>query len=240
VNPLYLFLETHDVAEQRGHLEGTVGLPVVETDLDRGHRHGVVKYDAGPVLLALNLAPARRFQPRSSDAMTMVFGSGSVLHTDRHGHHVLLDDAPAPLASIRLRVRDVVAAVAFYREMLGLTPAQTAQGIAMLTPTVPIVLESGVTAADGRAVRHDTYTLVFHTDDVRATRSELSRRGLVFTGRDVAVTPIGSTARFTDVAGHHVCLYEPSPEALAWPSGAVIRRILSGASAPAPSHHFPR
>ncbi|HKS99831.1 MAG TPA: VOC family protein [Rugosimonospora sp.] len=225
---VYLFLETYALAEQRAFLESVAGLPVIEEETNPSHRHGVVKYDAGSLVVSLNLSPATRFTPSTSDGLATAFARGDTWRTDPHGHHYVLAAAPgaaAEVAELRLRVTDLDASVAFYRDVLGLRPLP---GAAFATGTVPIVLRPGGTAEDGRRIRYDTYLLVFHTDDVDRTRTELTARGLVFTGRAVGSKEIGRTIRFTDPSGHRFCLYEPSEEVLTWPSGPTVRRILSG------------
>ncbi|GAA0459749.1 hypothetical protein Ade02nite_13820 [Paractinoplanes deccanensis] len=223
----YIFLEAQGLAAERAYLEQRVGLPVIETDDDPGHRHGVVKYAAGPVILSLNLSPASRFRLSGSDGLTIVCAGGSRLVTDPHGHHFLLGDRPPVVAELRLRVTDLAASVAFYRDVLGLRQPDPGTA-AFATGSVPIVLTAAPLAADGRRIRHDTYLLVFHTPDIDRTAAELSAAGLTFTGRGVGSKRIGRTIRFTDPSGHRFCLYEPSDEALGDRSGATLRQILIG------------
>lgn len=53
---LYIFLDTTALARQRVFLEDVLGLNVVENEFHPPHnRHGVVKYDAGDTILALNV-----------------------------------------------------------------------------------------------------------------------------------------------------------------------------------------
>jgi len=194
----------------------------------------VVKYDAGPLVVSVNLSPATRFPSSTSDGLTMVFAHGDTRRTDTHGHHYLLDGAPgaaAAMAELRLRVANLGASARFYRDVLGLRPQpDAAGGPAFATGTVPIALRPGGSADDGRRIRYDTYLLVFHTDDIDSTRAELAARGVAFTGRAVGSKEIGRTIRFADPSGHRFCLYEPSEEVLTWPSGSTVRRILSGQS----------
>jgi lactoylglutathione lyase len=209
------------------------GLPVIEEETNPRNRHGVVKYDAGPLVVSVNLSPATRFTPSTSDGLTMVFAHGDTRRTDPHGHHYWLDGAPgaAKVAELRLRVADLDASVRFYRDVLGLRPQPGAVGgAAFATGTVPIALRPGGSAEDGRRIRYDTYLLVFHTDDIDGARAELAARGVAFTGRAIGSKEIGRTIHFADPSGHRFCLYEPSEEVLTWPSGPTVRRILSGQS----------
>ncbi|OJF11272.1 VOC family protein [Couchioplanes caeruleus] len=224
---LYVFLEAHDLAAQRSFLEHRLGLAVIETDEDPHHRHGVVKYDAGSLILSLNLSPASRFGTSGSDGLTIVCTGGTTLTTDPHGHHFEVGDRPATVAELRLRVADVAASVAFYRDVLGLRQPDPAAP-AFATGSVPIVLQPAPLAADGRDIRYDTYLLVFHTSDIDRSTAELAAAGLTFTGRGVGSKDIGRTIRFTDPSGHRFCLYEPSDDALADGSGPTLRKILAG------------
>ena len=215
------------MAAQRAFLERRLSLPVIETDGDRRHRHGVVKYDAGSVILSLNLSPASRFGASGSDGLTIVFAGGTTLVTDPHGHHFRLGDRPAPVAELRLRVTDPAASVVFYRDVLGLRQPDPAKS-AFATGSAPIVLEPVPLAADGRRIRHDTYLLVFHTPDIDRSTAELAAAGLTFTGRAIGSKDIGRTIRFTDPSGHRFCLYQPSDRALTDRSGMTVRKILAG------------
>lgn len=226
---LYVFLETHALAEQRVFLESLVGLPVIEVEANKSNRHGVVKYDAGTLVLSLNLSPASRFGPDASDGLATVFAGGRTLHTDQHGHHYLLGDRRPSVGELRLRVDDLATCVGFYRDVLGLHPLDVAADSARFaTGNVPIVLERQPLAADGRRIRHDTYLIVFHTADINGMRASLAASGLTFTSRNVGSKEIGYTIRFADPSGHRFCLYEPSEEVLTWSSGPKVREILAG------------
>jgi predicted enzyme related to lactoylglutathione lyase len=71
----------------------------------------------------------------------------------------------------------------------------------------------------------DSSMIVFHVDDIDAMRSALEGRGVKFSGATERYD-IGATAVFYDLDGHCLCLYEPSEEALTWPSADKIRAIL--------------
>lgn len=74
--------------------------------------------------------------------------------------------------------------------------------------------------------RDDSSMIVFHVDDIDAMRTALEARGVEFSGATERYD-IGATAVFYDLDGHCLCLYEPSEEALTWPSADKIRAILS-------------
>jgi len=68
--------------------------------------------------------------------------------------------------------------------------------------------------------------VVFHVTDIQQVVDALSRHGIRFE-HGVVRSDIGAVARFTDPSGHVFYLYEPSAEALRWPSGPKIREILA-------------
>lgn len=67
---------------------------------------------------------------------------------------------------------------------------------------------------------------VFHVTNIQQAVRELSSKGVRFS-YGPARSEIGSIARFEDPGGHVFYLYEPSVEALDWPSGAKIKQILA-------------
>ncbi len=72
--------------------------------------------------------------------------------------------------------------------------------------------------------REETSIIVFYTDNLDAMRVALERRGVVF---DPTLRyEIGATAAFYDPDGHCITIYEPSEEAMTWPSGNKLRSIL--------------
>jgi len=257
---LHLFLETSDLERQRTLLEGVLGLPVIENQFHPPHhRHGLFKYDAGLVILALNLSAERRFPTDESDALATVFRTaldGAALadrlrargftapapgaaFTDPDGHHYLFRPAPRPagrdaaVEEIRLAVGDLPRSLDFYGGTLGLTlVARTGGSLRFATGTVDLVVERAGAAADGRRPRHDTYLPVFYTPDIRRAYEGLRRRGLAFKSARPGFSQIGGTARFADPFGHTFCLYEPSAESLTWGSGAKVRALAANQAAP--------
>ncbi len=67
----------------------------------------------------------------------------------------------------------------------------------------------------------------FHVSDIERVVSELSSRGVAFSG--VAQSAGGKLAAFEDPSGHLYYLYEPSGQALQRPSGAKLAEILTAA-----------
>jgi catechol 2,3-dioxygenase-like lactoylglutathione lyase family enzyme len=257
---VHLFVETSDIARQRALLEDVLGLPVIENQFHPPHhRHGLVKYDAGGIILALNLSAEWRFLADESDALVGVFctaGGEAVvadrLHargytlpaagaafTDPDGHHYLFrPSAPAEgqggaLEEVRFTVGDLPGSLDFYGRTLGLELVDRAEcTLRFATGTIDLVVECAAAAADGRRPRHDTYLPVFYTADVRASYEELRRRGLAFKSARPGFSQIGGTARFADPSGHTFCLYEPSAESLTWGSGPKVRALAADLAAP--------
>ncbi len=72
---LYLFLDVTEVRLQRDFLEEVLGLEVIENQFHPPHHHhGIIKYDAGDVVLALNIADGR-FDGDRSDGIVTVFAA---------------------------------------------------------------------------------------------------------------------------------------------------------------------
>ena len=117
---VYLFLETSILPAQRTFFESVLELPLIEIEPHMPHhRHGVTKYDAGKVVLSLNLTGPSRFTKTESDALTTVLVEAggvasavdrlraapelgvvrdepsSALFTDCNGHHFRFVDEDA-------------------------------------------------------------------------------------------------------------------------------------------------
>lgn len=72
---LFVFLDTAALARQRVFLEEVLGLEVIEYEYHPPHsRHGVVKYDAGECVLALNIADPG-FDRAAWAGQTMIFAA---------------------------------------------------------------------------------------------------------------------------------------------------------------------
>jgi len=250
---MYVFFEAHDMERERSFFERIIGLPVLEIEPHLPHhRHGVVKYDAGQIILSLNLAGAGNFSSGSSDGLITVFAGSPGLETlrshpcvasvdsrglvtDIHGHHFLFspvheersNTAWPSVPELRLMVTDLAASIHFYRGTLGLEMLEQAEKSARFaTGSVRMALEEKGAAPDGRCPRYDTYLIVFYTPQVEAARAALLERGIAFKGSRVAHSEIGATARFEDPSGHRICIYEPSEECLGWASGPKVMELM--------------
>lgn len=246
---LYVFLETAYMISQRHTIEVDIGLPVIDLDNRPGVRHGVVNYDAGSMIVSLNLSSHQRIGRDGSDGLTIVFdiprcgsprdGHGPI--TDENGHHYVLNQVTTAhrpsIAELRLVTEDLESSCAFYQDALGLAPqllngdqARLSNGdqARFTAGAVTLVLDRLPAPIAGQRARRDTYLLVFYTRDIRETCAALSDRGLVFRGRKVGSRDFGSTIHFDDPAGHRFCLYEPSAQALATETGRKLRQVVAG------------
>jgi catechol 2,3-dioxygenase-like lactoylglutathione lyase family enzyme len=250
---MYVFFETYQLETERELFECSMGLPVLEIEPHLPHhRHGVVKYDAGNIILSLNWTSSDNFSADTSDGFLTVFDGnpgldvpgpypgvistdGRGLVTDLHGHHFLFssttrgarDAAPPAVQELRLMVKDLSASIVFYRDILGMEMLEEKNTAARFAAGgVALVLEEKGTAPDGRRARHDTYLLVFYTPQIETVRRELIQRGLIFKGSHVGHSEIGATARFEDPSSHRICIYEPSQACLQWGSGRKVMEIM--------------
>jgi catechol 2,3-dioxygenase-like lactoylglutathione lyase family enzyme len=117
----------------------------------------------------------------------------------------------------------------FYERQLGLRILEADEDEAKFDAGLVVLClhraaDYGVTLA-GR--RDDASDVVFLVDDVNATRRALESRGVTFVRR--RTYEIGLVTDFYDPNGHRLMIYQPSPTALSWPSGATLRRVWSAA-----------
>jgi catechol 2,3-dioxygenase-like lactoylglutathione lyase family enzyme len=243
---LYLFVDIFGLPQQRELLESVLGLPVIEVEPHLPHhRHGVVKYDAGGLILSLNLSTEGKFRSEGSDGLVTVLSLelpreadltpygrlDADLFTDPSGHHYLLRvGAGAPhVEEIRLGVRDLEESLDWYGGLLDLVlVARDAETARFETGSVDLVLEERAAAVDGAPLRLTTSLVVFHTSTIEATHAALARRGVALGNTHPAYSDIGGTSRFDDPTGNRLCLYEPSAESLTWGSGPTVIEIAAG------------
>jgi predicted enzyme related to lactoylglutathione lyase len=252
---VYLFLDTNDIAMQRRFFEDGLGLEVIENDFHPPHhRHGVVKYNAGKTILALNVADSA-FDLGGSDRVLTVFEAdpvreakiyadlqvsgfgapqqpGEVFH-DFNNHCFMVRstsvpeflDEPAVLDELHFEVDDLEGALRFYAELLNLELiGKTAESLTFTTVNMKLVLH-GPPLVKRTAPRRGFLT-VFSTEDIQQTGRELEQRGVQFRA-PVRFSEIGGTVRFLDPTGHVFCLYEPSPTCLSWGSGTKLMEIMA-------------
>jgi predicted enzyme related to lactoylglutathione lyase len=247
---LYLFLEIVDLDPARHFLEQVMGLPLIEVEPHMPHhRHGVVKYDGGSLILSLNLSEWPRFNPDASDAMVTAVAIDAVdledrlarsgfgvstgrrgIFTERHGHHFEFRRKPsgAPtIEELQLTTNDLEISIAFYRDVLEIPLLHRSPDTArFVVGELDLVLHRGTTAADGRWPYLKSYLPVFYTPDIVATQRELIARGIFFRRPQPGFSEIGGSSRFKDPSGHTLCLYQPSEECLTWGSGPKVIELI--------------
>ena len=115
------------------------------------------------------------------------------------------------IAAIMLGVRDLPAAIAFYKDKLGLN-------IIMQEPALALLQCGNVMV--GLSPRHMTAAplaeaveVSFGVDNLRATHKALAEKGVVFLGEPRAVTPTDWAVHFRDVDGHLLSLFGPAGKA---------------------------
>ncbi len=107
-----------------------------------------------------------------------------------------------------LGVRDVPAAVAFYKEKLGVPVIMQEPALALLQcGTVMLGLSRGHVRDEAHIA--GATELVFAVPSVRGAIRELAARGVVFLGEPRQVTPNDWAAHFRDVDGHLLSLFGP-------------------------------
>jgi predicted enzyme related to lactoylglutathione lyase len=247
---VYLFLEIVDLDPARHFFEEVIGLPLIEVEPHMPHhRHGVVKYDGGSLILSLNLSKWPRFDPRASDALVTavaidamdledrlarsgfgVFAGRRDIFTERHGHHFEFrpkaSSAPT-IEELQLTTNDLETSIAFYRDVLEVPLLHRSPDAARFAAgELDLVLHRGTTAADGRRPYLKSYLPVFYTPDIVATQRELIARGVFFRRSQPGFSEIGGSSRFQDPAGHTLCLYQPSEECLTWGSGPKLIELI--------------
>ena len=246
---LYLFLEIADLDSARHFFEQVIGLQLIEVEPHMPHhRHGVVKYDAGGLVLSLNLSRPSRFDPDASDALVTTIainvadlddrlarsGFGKIgrrgIFTERHGHHFEFRQSSATgpaIEELRLTANDLEASVAFYRNKLGMALLEHSKNAARFAAGgLHLVLDRATAAADGRRPQQWSYLPVFYTPDIVTTQRELISRGVFFRHELPGFSEIGGSSRFEDPSGHTLCLYEPSEECLTWGSGPKVIELM--------------
>lgn len=243
-----IFLDTASIARARRLFEDVIGLPIIENQFHPPHsHHGLFKYDAGNVILALNLARVPDGRSGTKEAVRTVFSvrdarlrlrdaidaglgraaGGSTL-IDHDGHcHAFVDAPPEQPAPGIERIVFLDEDVARMRDLLehGLALTFVSDGgTEFRAGRIRMSIERPAHAAP-LPFRHDGYLTVFHTPDIHRTAAMLPARGVPLAG-EVRFTSIGGTVRFADHLGRQYCLYEPDPRCFDWGSGAKLADLV--------------
>jgi catechol 2,3-dioxygenase-like lactoylglutathione lyase family enzyme len=115
------------------------------------------------------------------------------------------------IAAIMLGVRDLPAAIGFYKDKLGLKVIMQESELALLQCGGVIV---------GLSPRHmnaaplaEAVEVSFGVDNLRAIHKALGEKGVVFLSEPRAVTPTDWAVHFRDVDGHLLSLFGPEGKA---------------------------
>lgn len=115
------------------------------------------------------------------------------------------------IAAIMLGVRDLPAAIAFYKDKLGLKIVMQESQLALLQCGNVML---------GLSPRHMNATplaeaveVSFGVDNLRATHKSLGEKGVVFLSEPRQVTPTDWAVHFRDVDGHLLSLFGPEGKA---------------------------
>jgi lactoylglutathione lyase len=114
------------------------------------------------------------------------------------------------LGTVMLRVRDLAASLAFYRDVLGLAAPAASGAVAFVDAGgVQLALnevKSAVPPSDDLRTE-----LVFEVSDVAAAYRSLKARGVAFRTEPRAVAGARYAADFRDPDGHVLSIYGPNP-----------------------------
>jgi catechol 2,3-dioxygenase-like lactoylglutathione lyase family enzyme len=115
------------------------------------------------------------------------------------------------IAAIMLGVRDLAAAIAFYKDKLGLN-------LIMQEPALALLQCGNVML--GLSPRHmnaaplaEAVEVSFGVDNLRATHKALVEKGVAFLSEPRQVTPTDWAVHFRDVDGHLLSLFGPEGKA---------------------------
>jgi catechol 2,3-dioxygenase-like lactoylglutathione lyase family enzyme len=147
--------------------------------------------------------------------------------SDRNANAVL---AGARMVGVNLMVGDIDKSAAFYTQLLGAAPVSDAKS----GPAFDVgrcVLWLKARSGPAPAARDRTAMMTFLVKDINKASAAL-RSGGIEVG-DIFRYEVGATADFRDPDGHSLALYEPSTDALGWPSGTMLTSIANERLAPA-------
>lgn len=135
-------------------------------------------------------------------------------------------------------VRDLARSRAFYADTLGMEVIEEDSGCVKFDAGEVILALNR--AADWQIElpegRDNSTDIVFLVDDLRVVQASLEARGIQFI--PAVWYQVGGIADFYDPDGHWLTLYEPSEEAMDWPSGkriAAVRRARERRNGSAPA-----
>jgi catechol 2,3-dioxygenase-like lactoylglutathione lyase family enzyme len=125
-----------------------------------------------------------------------------------------------------LYTRDLAVSRAFYADTLGLRVIEEDESCVKFDAgqtilALNVAAEHGIVLPD---IKDHSTDVVWLVDDVRQATANLTARGVEFKPTDWYQP--GGIADFYDPDGRWLTLYQPSEEALGWPSGERIRAVI--------------
>jgi catechol 2,3-dioxygenase-like lactoylglutathione lyase family enzyme len=126
-----------------------------------------------------------------------------------------------------LYVRDLAVSRAFYADTLGLKVIEEDEGCVKFDAGHVILAlnraaDYGIVLPD---IKDHSTDVVWLVDDIRQATANLATRGVDFKPTDWYQP--GGIADFYDPDGRWLTLYQPSEEALGWPSGERLRAVIA-------------
>jgi catechol 2,3-dioxygenase-like lactoylglutathione lyase family enzyme len=123
--------------------------------------------------------------------------------------HFMADPLPlSRIAAVMLGVRDLNAAMAFYKDILGLNVIMHEPGLALLQcGSVMIGLSPGHVRLFPQV--NGATEVSFGVDNLRATHKALLEKGVTFVGEPRQATPTDWAIHFKDADGHLLSLFGP-------------------------------
>lgn len=115
------------------------------------------------------------------------------------------------IAAIMLGVRDLPAAITFYKDKLGLTVIMQESQLALLQ-CGSVMLGLSPRHANAAPLA-EAVEVSFGVDDLRATYKALSEKGVTFLSEPRAITPTDWAVHFRDLDGHLLSLFGPEGKA---------------------------
>jgi catechol 2,3-dioxygenase-like lactoylglutathione lyase family enzyme len=112
------------------------------------------------------------------------------------------------ISAIMLGVRDVPAALAFYRDKLGLAVIMQESQLALVQSGAVML---GLSRGHAQSAPHiaGATEVVFRVDNVRAAHRALTAHGISFLSEPRQATPSDWVAHFRDVDGHLLSIFGP-------------------------------
>jgi predicted enzyme related to lactoylglutathione lyase len=137
--------------------------------------------------------------------------------------------AGSRLVAVTVYVRDLAESSEFYERRVGLRPLYADDAMAIYDAGM-VMLWLRAASDDGVVLtgyRDEATDTVFMVDDIARARTALEARGIEFFRN--RTYEIGQVTDFYDPNGHRLMLYQPSEEALSWPSAGKLRAIWRSA-----------